>query len=92
MLQYKCQLDGIKCLTKEESYTSKCSAIDLEIIRKQEIYKGSRIKRGLYKTQKGLLLNADVNGSLNIGRKEFGDAFMPANIGFMVNPVKITSL
>ena len=92
MIEYKCQLDGIKCSTREESYTSKCSSIDLEIISKHDKYKGSRTKRGLFITANGMKINADVNGSLNIGRKEFGDAFMPANIGFVVNPVKITSL
>ena len=33
-----------------------------------ETYKGKRIKRGLFQTQKGILINADVNGSFNIMR------------------------
>jgi len=32
-------------------------------------FSGERVKRGLYKTKSGLLINADVNGSLNILRK-----------------------
>ena len=36
---------------------------------KQHIFSGKRIKRGLYKTSSGILLNADVNGALNILRK-----------------------
>ena len=52
----------------EESYTSKCSALDLEPIQKHESYIGSRIKRGLFKYSNGLI-NADINGSLNILRK-----------------------
>ena len=36
-------------------------------------FSGRRIKRGLYQARDGRLLNADVNGAINIGRKEFGD-------------------
>jgi transposase len=32
-------------------------------------FKGKRIKRGLYKTQKGKIINADVNAAANIIRK-----------------------
>jgi putative transposase len=90
MIKYKCALEGINVIINEESYTSKCSAFDLEEIKKQEIYKGKRIKRGLFKTESGLLINSDVNGCLNIGRKVFGDDYFdPANRGFVLNPVKI---
>jgi len=89
MLTYKCKLAGINVLTHEESYTSKCSSLDLEQIKKQDTYLGTRIKRGLFKTSKGLKINADVNGSLNIGRKVFGDVFIPANIGQVLCPVKV---
>jgi putative transposase len=68
-LNYKTIMSGINLITQEESYTSKCSAIDLEPIKKQDIYMGSRIKRGLFKTSGGNIVNADVNGSLNILRK-----------------------
>jgi putative transposase len=33
------------------------------------VFRGERIKRGLYKSSKGILLNADINGALNILRK-----------------------
>ena len=33
-----------------------------------ETYNGKRIKRGLFQTQNGILINADVNGSYNIMR------------------------
>ena len=36
---------------------------------------GKRIKRGLYKTSDGRLINADVNGSYNILRKAVPNAF-----------------
>lgn len=32
-------------------------------------FSGRRVKRGIYKTSKGYVLNADVNGALNILRK-----------------------
>ena len=69
MLKYKCQLEGINAIIQEESYTSKCSFYDNETVSKHDIYKGKRVKRGLFKTATGLLVNADINGSLNIMRK-----------------------
>ena len=56
-------------VTTEESYTSKCSFLDLEEATKQKEYLGKRVKRGLFQTKEGIRINADVNGSLNIGRK-----------------------
>lgn len=76
MLQYKCKFEGINVVITEESYTSKSSFIDNDILPKykkncNKVYKfsGKRIKRGLYKTSTGMLINADINGSLNIIRK-----------------------
>ena len=69
MLVYKCALKGISVHLQEESYTSKCSFFDNEPIRKHSNYQGKRVKRGLFKTSQGLLLNADVNGALNILKK-----------------------
>ncbi len=89
-IEYKAKLRGLNVVTREESYTSKCSAIDLEPIKKLDIYKGKRIKRGMFKTEKGILINSDVNGSLNILRKETNDVFLtPISIGLALNPVKI---
>ena len=69
MLEYKCQLAGINFVVNEESYTSICSFVDNEVVDKHDTYQGKRVKRGLFKTSNGLLINADVNASLNIGRK-----------------------
>lgn len=79
MIEYKAKLEGIKVIVREESYTSKCSFIDNEEICKHEIYKGKRIKRGLYKSEKGVLINADLNGALNILRKEVPNSFLKEN-------------
>lgn len=73
MLTYKCELLGITVHITEESYTSKCSFLDNEDICKHEDYKGKRIKRGLYKSSDGRLINADINGALNILKKVIGE-------------------
>lgn len=70
MLTYKCQLLGIEVVKHEESYTSKCSFLDLEPVIKHDNYKGYRAKRGLFKSKKYGLINADVNAAYNIGRKQ----------------------
>ena len=69
MLAYKCALAGIAVTTNEESYTSKCSFLDNEEVCKHAEYKGKRVKRGLFRASDGRLINADVNGALNILRK-----------------------
>ena len=98
-LKYKCQLKGINVIEQEESYTSKVSFFDNDFIpvygQNDELFKssGKRIKRGLYKTTSGLVLNADINGSLNIMRKYLNEVcdeiISPANRGLVINPVKI---
>ena len=75
MLEYKCQLKGIQVVRQEESYTSKCNFLQQDYIPTFGIDDnlfnptGKRIKRGLYKSNCGKVINADVNGSLNILRK-----------------------
>jgi putative transposase len=65
MLQYKGQIAEIQVLLAGESYTCKCSALDLEPIQQKSEYIGCRVKRGLFRSQSGQLINADVNGFLN---------------------------
>jgi IS605 OrfB family transposase len=52
-----------------ESYTSKCDSLSLEEICKHDQYMGNRIKRGLFESKIGKLINADLNGAINIMRK-----------------------
>ena len=68
MLEYKCKLAGINIIIVNEAYTSKCSFLDREKISKHDTYAGKRIKRGLFISNSGIMINADVNGSLNIMR------------------------
>ncbi len=90
MITYKAQLVGIKVHEVDESYTSKCSSLDLESIEKHKKYKGKRIKRGLFRGS-NYLLNADVNGALNILRKVVGDGFIHnlSDRGCWFQPVRI---
>ena len=95
LLQYKCELQGIRFVTTEESYTSKCSFLDLEEVTKQKEYLGKRVKRGLFQTKEGVLINADVNGSLNIGRNYltklglYTDTLHKELVFHMTNPKRI---
>ncbi len=73
MISYKARLQGITVVEHEESYTSKCSFMDNETIGKHEVYLGKRIKRGLFRTAQGRLINADLNGALNILKKVIGE-------------------
>jgi len=81
MLKYKTQLVGIKVVVQEESYTSQSNFLGLDPIPvygktdKDDVFTGKRIKRGLYKTSAGQLINSDVNGSYNILRKAIPNAF-----------------
>ena len=68
LIEYKAKLEGIKVVFVDEAYTSGCSAIDEESLSKTDYDKSRRIKRGLFKTG-NKVINADVNGSLNIMRK-----------------------
>ena len=49
--------------------------MDLEPIKKHSKYLGKRIKRGLFKSSTGKLINSDVNGAFNILRKEVSNLF-----------------
>jgi len=69
MIQYKAELLSIEVIVHEEAYTSKCSFIDNEKIGKHTKYKGQRVKRGMFKSENGIIINADVNGAYNIIRK-----------------------
>lgn len=93
LIKYKAELIGIEVAVIKESYTSGCSALDLEPITKKYYNKKRRVYRGLFKSNKGILINADVNGSLNILRKY--DNSIPKLIlsatgkGYVNNPIKL---
>ena len=76
VLKYKLEDNGIEYKEQEESYTSKASYLDndnIPIYKENDttnyIFSGRRIKRGIYKTKQGKIINADLNGALNILKK-----------------------
>jgi putative transposase len=88
MLCYKAQLVGMVVQVREESYTSKASFLDLDVIptydpkhKEKPTFSGKREKRGLYRAKDGRRIHADVNGSYNILRKEFPNAFPDSLLG-----------
>jgi len=76
-LNYKLGSHSIELIVTNESYTSKASFVDNDSMpkrynpnaKKKPTFSGKRIKRGLYKSSQGTLLNADANGAYNILRK-----------------------
>jgi putative transposase len=65
MIRYKAEELGIRVIESDEAYTSLCSFLDWETIEKHETYLGKRIKRGLFRSAKGVLINSDLNGAYN---------------------------
>ena len=94
-IKCKCYALGINVIVREESYTSKASALDNDFIPTHgddviPKFSGRRVKRGLYKSPQGLI-NADINSALNILRKETGEALnVLACRGCMFQPVLVT--
>jgi len=98
-INYKAALVGVRIIFTEESYTSKASFLDQDELPVYEQgvsheFSGKRVKRGLYKSSTKPI-HADVNGSLNIGRKVIGnkvyETFSDRSIAAMpvrVNPLK----
>ena len=96
---YKAELAGIEVVFTEESYTSKASVLDRDPLPQYEngvshTFSGSRVKRGLYRSADGREINADVNGSANIGRKVIRDEEMILRLDRSVaaTPVRVNPL
>ena len=96
---YKAKEYGIEVIVREESYTSKASSLDADPVpsydpenSEKHRFSGRRVKRGMYKSRVGLLLNADINGALNILRKEIGDSFLESvtDEGLVFRPKRVT--
>ncbi|UCG04710.1 MAG: transposase [Candidatus Heimdallarchaeota archaeon] len=74
-LEYKAEEQGIVIIKQKENHSSKCSFLDNEPIMYHDSYLGKRIRRGLFKSKKGIIINADVNGAYNILKKAVPNAF-----------------
>ena len=88
----------IQVIPVEESYTSKASLLDLDDLpvykegdTQNYTFSGKRIKRGLYRSGNGTLLNADINGAGNVIRKGLPEAFDLMNLHFLTENPRIVS-
>jgi IS605 OrfB family transposase len=72
-LKSKCKRAGINFVLVDEAYTSQVDSCAFDPIEKPPYGRKRRIQRGLYNSSTGTLINADVNGALNIMRKVVGD-------------------
>ena len=88
-LKYKAENVGIKLIETEESYTSGTSFLDNELPIKENYNKERRLHRGLFKSNNGTLINADLNGSYQIIKKVFPNAFVNGILGVDLHPVVI---
>jgi IS605 OrfB family transposase len=89
MLTYKAQLAGIEVIVCNESYTSKCSFLDMEPICKHTVYCGRRVMRAEFVSAQGLPIHADINASYNILCKGLPSAFARGIQGVVVRPVRV---
>ena len=86
---------GIRIVEQEESYTSKASFADNDPIPTygqdddNAVFSGKRVRRGLYRNADGSKVNADLNGSANILRKAFPNAFSDGVMPSFTNVVVI---
>ena len=91
---YKGEMVGIKVLLTEESYTSKVDNLAMENLGKNINYSGKRIKRGLFQSSVGKIINADINGAIGIARKVLDNSHINEiiNSGVVLTPIKINIL
>ncbi len=95
-LKALCKRYGIAYLEQEESYTSKASFLDGDQLPvynadqpREYKFSGKRVKRGLYRTKHGFLINADCNGAANILRKSKHDALSGVSRGCLAQPLRV---
>ena len=79
----------VKINATEESYTSGTNFLDNELPIKQNYNKSRRVYRCLFKSNKGRLINSDVNGSLQIMKKVFPNAFNHEIEDYGFNPIRV---
>ena len=96
MLRYKLMEKGMSYIETEEAYTSKASALDGDALftikdpkRKGYSFSGRRLSRGLYRSSDKTLINADVNGAINIMRKVIQNVPTDWIRGLVVTPVRL---
>jgi putative transposase len=88
-LKYKCENYGIRFIEPEEQYTSGTSFLDNEFPCKENYDKSRRIFRGLFISNSGKDINADVNSAYQIMRKVFSNVTANEIVGVHCHPVII---
>lgn len=88
-LEYKCENVGIKIIVNNESYTSGTSFLDNEDPVKENYDKSRRVTRGLFVSNEGIKINADLNGAYQIMKKVFPKAFVDGIEGVDLHPIVI---
>ena len=88
-IQYKAEEFGINVILVEESYTSGTSFLDNELPIKENYNKSRRKHRGIFKSNDGTLINADINGAFQILKKVFPDAYADGIEAVVFQPVKV---
>lgn len=88
-LSYKCETAGILFKTTEESFTSGTSFLDGEEPIRENYNKSRRAYRGLFVSNNGTKINADVNGSYQITKKVFPNAFSNGIVGVGLHPTVV---
>lgn len=88
-VQYKAEEFGISVIVTEESYTSGTSFLDNELPVKENYNKNRRKYRGLFISDNGIKINADVNGSYQIMKKVFPKVFDNGIEGVGLHPFKV---
>lgn len=86
---YKAQDYGINVILTEESYTSGTSFLDKEPPVKAYYDKSRRKHRGLFISNKGVSINADVNAAFQIMKKVFPNEFSDGIEGVVLHPVRV---
>jgi putative transposase len=99
MIEYKAKLFGIQVIQHEESYTSKCSFLDNESIKKHNVYCGKRLRKivihgqkmkcNLFQCDNGKIINGDVNAAYNILKKAVPSAFAEELVGLVLSPLSV---
>ena len=91
MIQYKAEEKGMAVILTEESYTSGTSFLDGELPTKENYDKKRRIHRGLFRTNQGHCIHADVNGAFQIMRKVFPNVTADGIEGVVLRPVVVVA-
>lgn len=90
LIRCKAEREGITVIEQEESYTSKADLTAGDFIPvfqkgdyREYKFSGRRIRRGLYRTHDGVVINADLNAAGNILRKAIPDIFKRNDFSFL---------